>query len=199
MSIYDKINTAKDLLTEVTIHGMSTNTEDICRAQDIFGHTAIEDLVALANDNGMNGSWSTGRRGTQSVFYQVAFAIWHWEDATRFYNEHTNPVFGMLKQQKDELKVQAEDLKARVSEIQEELGSKLQAEMEEHSATKKSLQEQVQNNEIGHKEVLAERVRANDAEAKVRKMEADIHDRDMQIMALKAKLYDMMMEKEGTK
>ncbi len=175
MSIYDKINTAKELLTEVTIHGLSTKTEDICRAQDIFGHTAIEDLVALANDNGMNGSMSTGRRGTQSVFYQVAFTIWHWEDATRFYNQHTSPEF---KAGKDAVE-------------------KLRCEMRDHSATKKALQEQVQKTQEQHQLVLDERRKANDAEIKALHLESEIHDRDMQIMELKAKLYDMMMAQEG--
>ena len=51
-SEYDNIKTAKDLITEVRIHGLSLAQEDICRAQDIFGHSTIEELVALANDNG---------------------------------------------------------------------------------------------------------------------------------------------------
>lgn len=35
-SIYDKVETAKDLIFEVAAHGLSTKQEDICRAQDIF-------------------------------------------------------------------------------------------------------------------------------------------------------------------
>ena len=99
-SKYDNIKTAKDLVSEVMMHGLSLNQEDICRAQDIFGHSTIEELVDLANDIGRNdengnpdpkGTWSSGRRETRSTFYQIAFNIWSWEDATRFWNQHSNP------------------------------------------------------------------------------------------------------------
>ena len=72
-SKYDSIKTAKDLVSEVMMHGFSLNQEDICRAQDIFGHSTIEELVNLANDIGRNdengtpdpkGTWSSGRRRT---------------------------------------------------------------------------------------------------------------------------------------
>lgn len=105
-SIYDKIETAKDLLIEVKIHGLSTKAEDICRAQDIFGRATLQELIALANDNGRmngdgeadpNGSWSNGRDGLQKTFYSVLFHIWNWEDATRFWNMHTNPEYASLK------------------------------------------------------------------------------------------------------
>lgn len=100
MSKYDSIQTAAELVAEVQAHGLSTAQEDICRAQDIFGHTSVEELARLANDNGRNndqgqpdpqGSWSSGRRPTQGTFYSIAFSIWNWEDATRFWNLHTNP------------------------------------------------------------------------------------------------------------
>ena len=100
MRKFDSIQTAAELVAEVQAHGMSTAQEDICRAQDIFGRTAVEELVRLANDIGRNndqgqpdpqGSWSSGRRSTQGTFYTIAFSIWNWEDATRFWNLHTNP------------------------------------------------------------------------------------------------------------
>ena len=71
MSKYDSIETAAELVAEVQAHGLSTAQEDICRAQDIFGHTSVEELAHLANDIGRNnaqgepdphGSWSSGRR-----------------------------------------------------------------------------------------------------------------------------------------
>lgn len=167
-SIYDKINTAKELLTEVSIHGLSTKVEDICRAQDIFGHTAIEDLVALANDNGMNGSMSTGRRGTQALFYQVAFAIWHWEDATRFYNQHTNKEFIAGREAAD----------------------KLRAEMREHAETKKNLETALQNARTLNSQIA-------DLQKQIQKMKESGDADKLAIMELKSKLYDLMMEKEG--
>lgn len=44
-SIYDGIKTAKELLEAVSVQGLSTKTEDICRAQDIFGRSTTEELV----------------------------------------------------------------------------------------------------------------------------------------------------------
>lgn len=100
MSKYDSIKTAAELVAEVRVHGLSLAQEDICRVQDIFGNAPIEDLVALANDIGRNnrngepdpkGSMSSNRPATQNTFYSILFRIWHWEDATRFWNQHTNP------------------------------------------------------------------------------------------------------------
>lgn len=102
MSIYDNITTAKDLILEVKAHGLSTKQEDICRAQDIFGHSTIEELEALATDNGrldrngnpdQFGTCSSCKEGTQKIFYQIIFQIWSWEEATKYYNEHSNPFY----------------------------------------------------------------------------------------------------------
>jgi len=100
MSKYDNIKTAADLVTEVAIHGLSTDQEDLNRAADIFGNTSIGELARLANDIGRNnekgepdpdGTWSSSRKATQSTFYMIAFSIWNWREATAFFNEHTNP------------------------------------------------------------------------------------------------------------
>lgn len=83
-SQYDSIKTPAELIAEVMTHGLSTKQEDICRVQDIFGRAPIEDLVKLANDIGRNnadgepdpkGTWSSGRKGTQSTFYMVLSSI----------------------------------------------------------------------------------------------------------------------------
>lgn len=104
MSKYDNIKTAADLVAEVAVHGLSTEQDDINRAADIFGNTGIDELARLANDIGRldkpsseggkpdpNGSWSSGRKGTQDTFYFIAFSIWNWREATSFFNAHTNP------------------------------------------------------------------------------------------------------------
>lgn len=99
MSRYDSIKTATDLIMEVRMRGLSTSQDDLNRAADIFGRASIGELAALANDIGRknekgepdpNGTWSSGRKGTQQTFYFIAFNIWHWEEATRFFNTHTN-------------------------------------------------------------------------------------------------------------
>lgn len=171
-SIYDEIKTAADLVREVALHGLSTKQEDICRAQDIFGNSAVEELVRLANDNGRNdehgnpdpkGSWSSGRRATQSIFYSIAFAIWNWEDATRFWNQYTNPDKEMLVKTYEEnanLKKQNETLTERRNQLSQEV---------EEAANKwQSTYEQFREQEE----------RALKAEA--------------EIVQLKAKLYDLM-------
>ena len=166
-SIYDNVKTAKDLLTEVQAHGLSTKIEDICRAQDIFGRTSIEELDALANDNGMDGSMSTGRRGTQAVFYQVLFYIWNWEDATRFYNQHSNSEYKKLRE------TVADDQK-----IKEQLAKATEDVRREHEV------------------VVNERSKVIKLEQELEWISSDLHDREMTIMGLKAKLYDLMV-KEG--
>ena len=172
MSKYDGIKTAADLVKEVRLHGLSLDQEDICRAQDIFGNAPIEELAFLANDIGRNnrngepdpkGTVSSDRPATQNTFYSILFRIWNWEDATRFWNQHTNPEH----------------------EQTEEIRSKLKAEMAEHAKTKKALEGE-------HNAVLHERSQVCELKAKVACLESEVHDSDMTIMELKAKLYDLM-------
>lgn len=90
-SIYDTLKTPKELVTYVMAHGLSTAVNDICRVQDIFGRAPIADLVELANDDNQAANKAGRTHSYQSTFYMVLFHIWNWEDATRFYNQHTNP------------------------------------------------------------------------------------------------------------
>ena len=128
-SIYDEIKTARELVIFVKNHGLSTKTEDICKAQDIFGNSTVEELVDLANDLGRNndngepdpkGTWSSGRMETRSTFYSILFHIWNWEDATRFLNQHSNPEYEELKVLRKEHKKlfeQVKQLTARRDEL----------------------------------------------------------------------------------
>ena len=171
-SKYDGIKTAKDLVSEVMMHGLSSTQEDICRAQDIFGHSTIEELVDLANDIGRNdengnpdpkGTWSSGRRGTRSTFYQIAFNIWNWEDATRFWNQHSNP----LKEAADIAEAQRRETKKRLDQLNEA-----------HEALR---QKAVKLDEDLNKYVQKE----FEARAALKEAEAEI-------IRLKARLFDMM-------
>ena len=184
MSKYDSIKTAAELVAEVQAHGLSLAQEDICRAQDIFGRSAVQDLVALANDIGRNnengepdpkGTWSSGRHETRSTFYFILFNTWNWEDAVRFWNQHSNPEHEEVV----------------------ELRAKLKAEMAEHSKTKEALHEQVRRTEEEHQKVLSERSSVCELKVKVTCLDSKVHDQGMTIMELKAKLYDLMVEKEG--
>lgn len=180
-SQYDSIKTAEELLKEVAAHGLSTKPEDICRAQDIFGRSEVKELIRLANDNGRlngfdgeldpRGTYSSGRVGLSKYFYQVAFKIWSWEDATRFYNQHSNfPVIDALEENKM--------LHQQVKELNGELKRAKDDRDVEHRRCREA--------------VDAEQA----AQKKIGQLEAEVHDRDMTIMELKAKLYDLVM-KEG--
>lgn len=175
-SIYDNIKTAAELVSYVSVHGLSTKDEDICRAQDIFGHSTIGELVDLANDIGAcdehgnpdpNGSWYNGRRGTRDTFYSIAFHIWNWEDAVRFWNLHTNL-------EHEQLNLVMDDNKQKDKKIAE-----LQMQIDQE-----------------HEMRLAEIATALDSSKKVSRLAAEVHDRDMTIMELKAELYDLMKKVE---
>ena len=179
-SIYDSIKTAEELLKEVAAHGLSTKPEDICRAQDIFGRSEVKELIRLANDNGRlngfdgepdpRGTYSSGRAGLSKYFYQVAFKIWSWEDATRFYNQHSNyPVIDALEENKM--------LHQQVKELNGELKRAKDDRDVEHRRYREAVDaEQAAQKKIGH-------------------LEAEVHDRDMTIMELKARLYDLLVAK----
>lgn len=180
-SIYDGIKTPKELLQEVRINGLSTKQEDIYRAQDIFGHAPIADLVELANDNGKlkdfngtpdpRGTIVSGREGFSKCFYQVLFHIWNWEDATRFYNQHSNFLVIDAMEERKTLHQKVDQLGKELEHVKSDL-------IQEHN----------------------ERLNATTAELGARKkidlLEAEVHDRDMTIMELKAKLYDLMTKTE---
>lgn len=177
MSKYDNIQSAKELVLEVQAHGLSTLQEDLCRAQDIFGNSSVEELVALANDIGRNnekgepdpkGGWSSSRRATQGTFYSIAFQIWNWEDATRFWNQHTNPE----REEFVELRKQVRNLEAQVKHYDEQLG---------------------QERELRQ----SEEVEATKLKNKVEHLEMDVQVRNREITELKAKLYDLMIAQEG--
>ena len=181
-SQYDSIQTAKDLLLEVKMHGLSLDLNDISRAQDIFGHTEMKELIRLANDNGRlngfdgepdpRGSYSSGREGLSRYFYQVIFHIWNWEDATRFYNQHSNfPVIDALEDRKE--------LKKRIGILDEELNRVKTDRDQEHKNRLEATEAELA------------------AQKKIDRLEGEIYAKDMEIMELKAKLYDLMVAKEG--
>ena len=172
-SIYDSINSPKELLEIVKFHGLSTEIEDICRAQDIFGRATLQELVTLANDNGRmndsgetdpNGIWSSGRDGLQKTFYSVLFHIWNWEEATRFWNQHTNPEYAKLKKQAEAARKTNEAL-----------------ELANHNC------EVLQSNERRLHDELSE------AANEIDMLQEEVATQAEEILKLKAKLYDLMV------
>ena len=175
-SIYDSIKTARELLEEVSMRGFSTKQEDICRAQDIFGHSSVDELVKLANDNGRSdrdgnpdprGSWCSGREGLSKKFYMVLFQIWNWEDATRFYNQYSNfPVID----EKAELEAKKKELKKAEQQIKD---------LEAVEKCTENFYEQ-------------EKKKAEEVAGELESTKKSLAEAEDEIIRLKAKLYDLM-------
>lgn len=172
-SIYDNIKSAKDLIREVKAHGLSTKIEDICRAQDIFGNSTVGELEALATDTGRRdedgtpnqfGNWTTGRDGTQGVFYQIIFEIWGWERSTEYYNTHSNPMYIEGRKAVRECDALKEELICKENSI-----AKLNGDIAELKST------------------IAQMV---DEKADCQKK---VDEKDAEIIRLKAQLYDLMI------
>lgn len=172
------VKTAKELIEHIQIHGMSTVQEDIVIMQDIIGHAPIEELYLLANDIGRNdengnpdpkGTWSSGRKGTQSTFYSLLFHIWNWQDAVDFWNRNTNPEH----EKRVIVDAQNNDLRAARDRMRKEIDSKSEELEYLHHQLNES-----RDSDQGLREV--------------------VNRKDAEIQALKAKLYDLMTKEEVT-
>lgn len=173
---YNSIKTASELVSVVQMHGLSLDQESLNRVADIFGNSTVEELVRLANDIGRNnehgepdpkGTWSSDRKATQGTFYSIISHIWNWEEVTRFWNEHTNP-------EREELT----ELREANRKLNEELSLSTVQKNKEHEMR------------------LAETSEKLDAKATADRLAAELHDKEMEVIELKAKLYDLMV-KEG--
>lgn len=164
MSKYDNIKTATALVSEVKANGLSMETEDICRAQDILGGAPVEELVGLANLTGPSGT-----RDTQSVFYMIVSRVWNWSQVVEFWNRHTNPQTEELKRNRDAYDFIVEGnkkLRAENDELKDRLAGLLAEQTDLHT-------------------------RVGDAQRAAEEAEAEV-------VRLKAKLYDVLVEgKEG--
>lgn len=192
-SIYDEIKTPEELIQNVMRHGFSTKIEDICRAQDIFGRAAISELDELANN-------VCKQNNTQDIFYMILFRIWSWEDATRFWNQHTNPEHKMLKEANKKLTEEIKDLNKTVSVLQD----RANAYKEKADRLENDLYEAEKGLEQAN-QALSEAAQVDDREEKLEKEVErlqgllrsnleDLEHRERTILVLKARLYDMMME-----
>lgn len=184
MSKYDSIRTAAEMVQEVRMHGLSTAQEDLNQVADIFGRSNVEELVTLANDIGRNnengepdpkGSWSSNRLPTQGTFYYIISHIWNWEEVTHFWNLHTNPEHERLV----EARAVWDDLKGQIGELE----GKLEASKAEVKAE--------------HEARLAETSEKLKAQEEIDRLNGELHGKDMEIMELKARLYDLLVGKEG--
>ena len=182
MSKYDNIKTAAEMVQEVRMHGLSTAQEDLNRVADIFGRTALDELVRLANDIGRNnsdgepdpkGSCSSGRQPTRDTFYSIIGRIWNWEEVVRFWNQHTNPEHEKLTE---------------LWEIRNRLRNDLS--LLENQVTTSRAEVKAE-----HEARLAETAEKLKAQKEIDRLNGELHSKDMEILMLKARLYDLMTEK----
>lgn len=103
---YDDIKTAKELVEEVALNGMSLNQDDQIRAQDIIGHSTVGELEELAN----------GKLGGK--FYFLLQHIWNIEDVIRFWNNNSNPEHKEVELLRDEAKKFREYSKKLADEVE---------------------------------------------------------------------------------
>lgn len=105
------------------------------------------------------------------TFYAILFNIWNFEDATRFYNEHTMGYPSQIRELKEEKR-----------------------KLEEEVAHQK------EQAKIAHENMRKEMENRREAREEYHKARTALHDRDMTILQLKAELYDYMKkEKEAAK
>jgi chromosome segregation ATPase len=155
---YDNIETARELISEVAQFGLSTQQHDLNRVGDILGNSGIDTLAKLANSDENIGNMTIGSR-----FYSIAFRVWNWEDATRFYNEHTLAV-----------------------------GVKLRENARKLDEAEKSITERDKSIE-GLKAITEEqRLKMYELENDMGIAETAISEAKQEIITLKAKLYDLI-------
>ena len=190
-SRYEKIKTAKELMTDIQIHGRFTSIEDTIAIQDILGKSTVDELVDLANDIGRNnefgqpdpnGTWGGNRNGTRDVFYSTLFAVWSWEDATRFWNLHSNIAMKMADERNAELVEEKKEADEEVETLKKQVAL-LEGDCDSYEDT---------INRLNHEnQVLV---------GKLTDSQSDLGKAQDEILRLKAKLYDMMVamnEKEA--
>lgn len=152
MSIYDNVKTAAELVREARLHGFSTATEDICRAQDIIGHSCEEQLVNLVEDS-----------DKRSTFYLILKNIWDTERVFQFWNQHNNPEHIELEAARKSIKNLTRDLNSYKDSFQDMKNQRTEAV-----------------NAYG--EELQKRL----------KLEDEAKERELEIIRLKAQLFDLM-------
>jgi hypothetical protein len=161
-SQYDKIETAVDLVREVKMHGLSITQVDICRAQDIIGHSTVEEIAFLA-DGGEKDCYGNANDYIQRTLFQIIFACWDRDRAVALYNEHVTRYPQRLK------------------EVQEQF----HAETQEHAETKNKLEHE----KLQHRKASAE---ADSLQRDLNEMIDAHKAAEFEIQRLKAKLYDLM-------
>lgn len=103
-------------------------------------------------------------------FYMILFHIWNWREATDFYNEYSNQRYAELK-----------------------------CDSEGYNQCNQALNEQVAENERLAKSISDEQKQRIKAEEKAGLAQMKIKELEQQIIELKAKLYDILIESKEEK
>lgn len=103
----------------------------------------------------------------QDTLFMILTKVWNWKDVAQFWNSYVNPEHKELIRMKN-----------KVDELMGEA---------EH------LEGQINNEHQLRMDASFENV---DLKQRVSALQADVHDRDMTIMSLKAELYDLMKKLE---
>ena len=162
MSKYDNIKTATALVSEVKANGLSMETEDICRAQDILGGAPVEELIGLANLTG-----PAGKMDMQSAFYLILTRAWNWSEVVQFWNVHTNPMakqFLELRDENERLRKENEELTVKIKEAVDDMLDSAE--------------------EVGE---LTKRIEST---------QLRVEEAETEVVRLKAKLYDLLVERK---
>lgn len=163
----EQITTASELITYTLAFGVPTDPESICRMQDIIGHSTEEELEALADKYQEHD-----RTGKQ--FYFVLYHIWNWEDATRYFLQHSSLTVKGLEDSVEELSNDKVNLTKE--------NDKLRTWHDNDTERIKDLNAQ-----------LAEAVKTvSDQDREADNLRQSIILKDQEIIELKAKLYDLM-------
>ena len=179
-SKYDNIKTARELVAEVALNGISTTDEDICRAQDIFGQSSVGELKELAKDfSGVHG------KTVSCEFYHIISVIWAWEDAVRFWNETSNREHQEVQDLREEVDALGRKNDTYYKEIEN-----LRVELKDAKNEVLEIQERQIDKDI---QAEKEAAHARECDAAYAKAHADqIAALEEEIIRLKAKLYDYM-------
>lgn len=156
--MYEKIKTARELVTHVRAHCMNTELENINRAADILGNSTESELASVANED-------------KDTFFLIAKFTWSMPQCIDFYIKHCSPSVDRLAQDKGEAEERAERAEraaatAKEAHTWEEAARK--AEEERHKATKAQLAEARQEIEVLRRIIRADALRErgqNHAEA----------------------------------
>lgn len=149
---FEDLTTAADLLTYIKAHGRPTDIKSICRMQDIIGHTAVNHLIDITQEN-------------TSHMMPLLLDIWNWEDATNFYNKHINVEYRDTRKALKDITADCISWKERAEDL-EKVSQSHMADWCKAEAEKKDLQAEAEE----------QKKRADAAEAEVMKLKAMLFD-----------------------